>query len=316
MIAARHTGLLITVLLLGGGCPRQVPVKRPAPVLDGARLTGVWMGTLRDRSGPREHREVRVLLQLQAHVATGKLTGSFAFRGALTTAYQGALLCNRKPRATLKRAADIAHGRFNTRRARWTLGEVKQAGAGTCAFRFPMAKTCTAQPLRSGGLGLRCGGLTLDLRRVVVTGIWAWDQERTDQAGDRIVKRQRFHLVQRGEDLTGFADDISVHVSRDGQRYRCNGRLRYTQQLRHRLTGRLAGLTVRLRVVSTLRQRGPCAGEHKLPAELVGAWKPFENRLELPLTPDGRKLRRLPGLLPVGAPRPPRTHTESQEHAK
>jgi len=309
-------GLLITVLVLGAGCPRRVPVERPAPVLDGARLTGVWMGTLRDRPARGEHREVRVVYQLQAHVATGKITGSFAFRGALTTAYQGALLCNRKPRATMKRAADIAHGRFDTLRAGWTLGDLKQDGANPCAFRFPMSKNCTVQPLRTGGLGLRCGGLKLSLRRVALTGIWAWDQERTDRAGDKIVKRQRFHLVQRGTDLTGFADDIRVHVSQDGQRYRCNGRLRYAQQTRHRLTGRLTGLTVRLRVVSTLRQLGPCAGKRTLPAELVGAWKPFENRLELPLAPDGRKLRRLPDLLPVGAPRPPHVRTESQEHAK
>jgi hypothetical protein len=301
---ARHLIILVSILLLSGGCPRRAPVKRPLPVLNGARLTGVWMGTLRDRPALGEHREVRVLYQLQAHIATGKLTGSLAFRGALTTAYRGELLCNRKPRAELKRAADIAHGHFDSHRARWTLKEVKSDGARHCAFRFPMAQTCTALPLRSGGLGLRCGGLKLALRRVDVTGVWAWDEERVDRAGDTVVKRQRFHLVQRGTDLTGFADDIRVRVSQDGQRYRCNGRLRYAQQSRHRLTGRLSGLTIRLRVVSTIRQRGLCEGAHKLPAELVGAWKPFEDRLELPLTQGGRKLRRLPGLLPVGAPRP------------
>ena len=150
---------------------------------------------------------------------------------------------------------------------------------------------------------LRCGALKVHLRRVAVTGVWAWEEQRTDQAGDSILKQQRFHLVQRGAELTGFADDLQVNTSRDGQRYRCNGRLQYTQQARHQLTGRLTGLTVRLRVVSTVRKTGPCASERTLPSELVGAWKPFENRLELPLTKDGRTLRRLPGLLPVGAPR-------------
>lgn len=310
MPSARHLIFLVPILLLSGDCSRRAPVNRPPLILDGARLTGVWMGTLRDRPAPGEYREVRVLYQLQSHVATGKLTGSLSFRGALTTAYRGELLCNRKPRAALKRAATIAHGRFDQRRARWTLGEIKQDGARTCAFRFPMAKTCTAQPLRSGELGLRCGGLKLNLRRIAVTGVWAWDEKRTDRAGDTVVKRQRFHLVQRGHDLTGFADDIREHISKDGQRYRCNGRLRYTQQTRHRLSGRITGLTIRLRVVSTLRHRGLCAGDHALPAELVGAWKPLENRLELQLAGDGRKLRRLPGLLPVGAFRPPRAHTE------
>jgi len=273
------------------------------------------MGTLRDRPAPGVHREVRVLVQLKAHVATGKLTGSFAFRGALTTAYRGDLLCNHKPRATLKRAADITHGRFDKHRARWTLGEVKQDGAKPCAFRFPMANSCTVEPRRAGGLGLRCGGLRVNLRRAAVTGVWAWDERRTDQAGDTLVNYQRFHLVQRGDDLAGFADDHRVHISQDGERYRCNGRLRYIQQTRHRLTGRLAGLTVRLRVVSTLRQTGLCAGAHTLPAELVGSWLPFEDRLELPLTPEGRKLRRLPGLQPTVVPPSPRAQSEPQEHA-
>jgi len=290
------------MLLLGGGCPKPAPVQRAAPILNGARLTGVWMGTLRDQPAPRVHREVRVLFRLEAHVATGKLTGTLAYRGALTTAYRGSLLCNRRPRAELKRAADLSHGRFDHHRASWTLGEVKQGGAKTCAFRFPMAKTCTAQPLRSGALGLRCGGLKLNLRPAAVTGVWAWNESRTDQAGDTVVRRQRFHLVQRGRDVTGFADEIRVHQSKDGQRYRCNGRMRYTQQSRHGLSGRISGLTIRLRVVAPLRQRGPCAGDHTLPAELVGEWKPFEDRLELPLTKGGRKLRRLPGLLPVGTP--------------
>jgi hypothetical protein len=283
-------------------------VKRPPPVLNGAQLSGVWMGTLRDRPVPGVHRELHVLYQLKAHVATGKLTGTLAFRGALTTAYRGRLLCNRKPRAELKRAADLTHGRFDLHQARWTLGEVKQDGAKPCAFRFPMAKNCTAQPLGDRRLGLRCGGLKLDLRPVVVTGVWAWNESRTDRAGDTVVKRQRFHLVQRGPDLTGFADDLRVHLSKDGQRYRCNGRMRYTQQSRHRLKGRLSGLAIRLRVVSTLRQRGPCAGTHTLPAELVGSWKPMKGQLELPLTQGGRTLRRLPGLLPVDAPRPRRAH--------
>ncbi len=254
------------------------------------------------------HREVRVLYQLKAHPTTGKITGSLAFRGALTTAYRGALQCNRKPRAELKRAATISHGRFDTRRLQWTLGELKQDGAAGCAFRFPMAKTCTAVPSPSGGLRLRCGVLKIHLRPVAVTGVWAWEEERTDQAGDTILKRQRFHLVQSSGVLTGFVDDMRVHISRDGQRYRCNGRLKYTQQYRHRLTGRLAGLTVRLQVVATLRKGGPCASERTMPAELVGTWKPFEDRLELPLTREGRTLRRLPGLKPVGAPpasRPP-----------
>ncbi len=310
MLRARTIGLMVTILLFGGGCPKRAPVKRPPPELNGARLTGVWMGTLRDQPAPGVHREVRVIYQLKAHIATNKLTGTLAFRGALTTAYRGQLLCNRKPRAELKRAADITHGNFNLHQARWTLGEVKQDGAKHCAFRFPMAKTCTAQPLRDRGIGLRCGGLKLSLQPVVVTGVWAWNESHTDQAGDTVVKRQRFHLVQRGLNLTGYADDIRIHLSKDGQRYRCNGRMRYTQQTRHRLTGRLSGLAIRLRVVSTLRQRGPCAGNHTLPAELVGAWKPFEGQLELPIARGGRKLHRLPGLLPVGAPRPRRAHTE------
>jgi hypothetical protein len=137
---------------------------------------------------------------------------------------------------------------------------------------------------------------------VQVTGVWAWDDERTDRAGDTLIQRQRFHLVQRGAEITGFADDLRGFISQDGQRYRCNGRLRYVQQVRHQLTGRLTGLTVKLRRVSTLRRSGPCAGDHVLPAELVGTWNPFEGRLELPLTARGRKLRRLPGLRPLGAP--------------
>lgn len=314
MAVTRHPGLWALILLLGAGCPKPKPVKRPPPVLNGAQLSGIWVGTLRDQPTKGVHREVRVLYQWKAHVATGKLTGTLAFRGALTTAYRGDLLCNRKPRATLKRAADISHGRFDLHRARWTLGEVTQGGAGPCAFRFPMSKTCTAAPLRTGKLGLRCGALKLSLQRVAVTGVWAWDERRTDQAGDTIVKRQRFHIVQQGDDLTGFADDQRTHISQDGQRYRCNGRLRYTQQARYGLTGRLAGLTVRLRVASTTKQRGLCAGNRSLPGVLVGSWKPFEDRLDLPLTKGGRKLRRLPGLLPTGAP-PPRAHT-NQEHTK
>lgn len=309
MIVSRYPALVALMVLAQTGCPKKLPVKAPPPPVDGARLTGVWMGTLRDQPALRAFRVVRLLYQLKAHQATGKLTGSFAFRGALSTAYRGTLLCNKKPRAELKRAANIAHGHFDRRRVTWTLGDLAVDGVKSCAFRFPMAKTCTAHALRSGGLRLRCGKLQVDLHRVAMTGVWAWDEERTDQAGDTVKKHQRFHLVQQGGDVTGFADDVRVHLSQDGQRYKCNGRLQYTQQSRFRLNGQLTGLTVRLRVVSTLRRTGPCAGKHTLPAELVGTWKPFEDRLELPLTKAGRKLRRMPGLRPVGAPLPPRpTH--------
>jgi len=311
MKLVRHWIGLLLVALLGTlpGCPKRTHTPRPRASLEPGRITGHWVGVARGRAAPGIHRLLRVLYRLKAH-SSGKITGSVELQGTLRATARKKLLCIGKPTATIHRTAEIAHGKLGKKLLYWKLAPPRAGGSKPCAYRFPSALECTARPA-VGRLALRCGALALSLRPARVTGVWVWNERRTDRAGDSITKRQRFHLVQRGDTVTGFADDIRVHVSRDGQRYRCNGRLRYTRQARHRLEGRLSGRNLSLRVISTLSQKGPCQGTLTLPSPLTGQWKPFEGRVELSFTEGGRMLRRLPNLRPVGIGEPPTTGDNS-----
>lgn len=286
------------------GCPKRSHLPRPQASLEPARLTGHWVGVKRGQVAPGIHRILRVLVRLNVHRA-GTITGSIELQGALRGTEQTKLRCNGKLTATIHRIAEIAHGKVGKKQAHWQLAEPRAGGSGPCAFRFPWARQCTVRPGVGEALALRCGSQALALHPARVTGVWAWDEQRSDRVGDTVIQRQRFHLVQRGDAVTGFADDIRVHISRDGQRYRCNGRLRYTRQSRHRLEGRLRDRALSLRVISTLSQRGPCQETLSLTSPLTGQWKPFEGRVELSLPDGGRLLRRLPNLQPVGVGQPP-----------
>ncbi len=311
---ARLTLSVLTALALSLalGCSANAPVRHPARAaparLAASTLTGVWVGSLRDRPTPGIHREVRVVSLLLAHPTTGKVTGSFSLLGAISTARQELLACSRKTRAQLRLTASISGGRFDSRMARFTLAEQTWAGDKSCGFHFPLGSSCAAIPGAAGTLKVRCGALALDLRRTSLTGVWTWGEERTDPAGDSFASRQRIHLVQRGKTLEGLLFETLTHRSNDGQRYRCNGRLAYVQRARYRLAGSLAGLSVNLRVVSTLRSKTPCARTTTPPRKLVGAWKPMDDRLDLSQNPSGHELRRLPRLTPVLPPERPRPH--------
>lgn len=293
--------LTVPVVLAALSCrpavaPSSAPGPRASASRGGADLTGLWVGSRRDQPERGLRRAGTLLLDLRSG-SQGSLGGSLELRGELGSVRGSegeTVRCAPKPQAVVTRTAAITGGRAAGGRLRLQLAKPDDAGEVACGARFPLGERCDGRGRADGSLELTCGGETVLARRVNLTGTWVFDEEQADRSGDTVVQRLRFHLVQAGDRLTGTVDDIRVHVSGDEQNFRCNGRLRYDRQARHRLEGKLQGRQVELRVVGSVPKSGPCQGELKLPDALSGQWKPLEDHLMLKIGDDERSLWRRP----------------------
>lgn len=293
--------LLLLLVLGAGGCR---PARGPSPARPtlgthaprAGEFRGLWLGVRRDEPQPGLRRAGTLLVDLRPD-SGGEMGGTLELRGELGAARgsEGAtVLCAPKPQAVITQVATISGGRAKGTRLALRLAAPEPSGEKSCGVRFPLATQCEGRGRDDGGLELACGGDRYQLRRISLTGTWVYDDERADRSGDTLVHRLRFHLIQNGDRLTGRVDDIRVHLSGDEQNYRCNGRLSYDRQARHRLEGRVQGLLIEVTLGDSVSKVSPCQGELKLPETLSGQWKPLEDRLVLKIGDDERTLWRRP----------------------
>lgn len=308
--ALHHIALPALLLVLAAAAPACRPAAGtrtppPRPLAEDG-LEGLFVGVARDEVAPGIRRSTMFLIDLRPD-KSGRIAGRLELRGALGAerAADGTTVpcAAGKPRVAVNRRATIEGGRLSGRVATLPLQGASLEGPAACAGSFPLAKACTVRQGSAGALQISCGGPTAPLRLARLTGTWVYDEERADRSGDTVVQRLRIHLRQSGTQVTGVADDIRVHVSGDGQRYRCNGRLRYDRQASHRLRGELRGRDLQLKVESSVAKRGPCQGDLTLPPAITGEWKPLEGYLLLKLGDDERTLWRRPPP-PGGTDRP------------
>jgi hypothetical protein len=292
---------MLGLCLLGGavvsgasfGCRPATGARSAKLRLDAEQLSGIWVGVRRDAPDAGIRRATSLLLELEADVKGG-VGGSLELHGALGTGAERKLSCTKKRRARLALQAKLTQGRYETKSAQFRLGTPKADGEKACRHRFPLGQTCQAEVGEGRTLRVRCGQMELPVHRARLDGVWVWDQERTERSGDTIIRRLRLHLTQATDRLRGFIDDIRVRISNDGQRYRCNGRLRYEQQARHEVRGRLRGRRLTLDVRASVPKRGPCQGRVALPKSIAGTWEPLDDRLTLKVSGDERVLWRRP----------------------
>ncbi len=275
------------------GCRPATGTRSAKLRLDAEQLSGIWVGVRRDAPDSGIRRATSLLLELEADVKGG-VGGSLELHGALGTGVERKLACNKKRRARLALQAKLTQGRYQAKSSQFRLGTPKADGEKACRHRFPLGQSCQAKVGEGRTLRVRCGQVELPVHRAQLDGVWVWDQERTERSGDTIIRRLRLHLTQATDRLRGFIDDIRVRVSNDSQRYRCNGRLRYEQQARHEVRGRLRGRRLTLDVGASVPKRGPCQGQVGLPKSISGTWEPLEDRLTLKVSGDERVLWRRP----------------------
>lgn len=286
--------LALAVLLTAPtGCHPTRGARGPLQTFNSRTLTGSWIGERLDQPAPGIQRATTLWLELEAR-DDGTLGGHLHLQGALGSGIARTLMCVSDRRALLTRSAALRQGRFAKRSATWQLADLKLSGEKRCQGRFPLGARCQAEATGAGLLRVRCGEQTLPLRPVSLTGTWAWDEERSDRSGDTVIHRLRLHLAQDAAAIRGYLDDIRVRISGDGQRYRCNGRLRYDRQARHHVQGRLRGHRLSLQVTRTVPKNGPCQGRVELPPVLNGTWNPLQNKLTLTIGGDEHVLWRRP----------------------
>jgi hypothetical protein len=288
-------------LVLMGGCVARPGPGAPKAELKPRLLAGTWIGEVRSPRQAKIIWTIRSLWQLAVD-GKGRIQGKVLRQQGLHTGYQGVLPCNKKPWALSTRRAPIKSGLLKAgkaRTARFVLGTPKVGGHKGCAGVLPWSAQCAIRALPRGRLAVRCGGVKETLRRASLTGVWIWSEQRTDRAGDTRIWRQRYHFQQQGRAIRGFLDDTQVLKSNDGQRYRCNGRLMRSQQVRHALTGQVRGLTIQVTLRDKVKKRALCPGEEPPGPTLQGTWDPLQGTVVLEAENVRRTFKRLPGARPA-----------------
>lgn len=295
--------LCVVAACLVSGCRTPSGATSPTVRLDRRALAGTFVG---EANGPPRGQviwAIRTLWRLTVD-DKGKIQGEIRREQQLHTGFEGALPCNHKPWALTTRRARIRAGRLiGTREARLELDTPSAKGHLACAVVLPWSARCRIHALPGGRLVAQCGEIRELLRRVSLTGVWEWSEQRTDRAGDTRIWSQRYHLWQKGRAIQGVLDDIQVVKSNDGQRYRCNGRLMRTQQFRQRLVGLLKGLDVEVTLRDRIQQRSLCPGEEPPGPTLQGTWDPLKETVVLEADNTSRTFRRLPGARPAIEPK-------------